>query len=83
MKAAEEAQGILKIAGIDCGGSLASYSPIDGSCLGRVTIGDPDTACSRAAAAFSNGVRCLRPAAASSSGTSASGCGSSSRCLPG
>ncbi|HLO20812.1 MAG TPA: aldehyde dehydrogenase family protein [Sphingomicrobium sp.] len=52
MKAAKEAQGILELAGIDCGGSLASYSPIDGSCLGRVTVGDPDTACARAAAAF-------------------------------
>ena len=52
MKASEEAQNILNLAGIDSGGGLASYSPIDGSCLGRVTVGDPDTACARAAAAF-------------------------------
>ncbi|MFL6735837.1 MAG: aldehyde dehydrogenase family protein [Sphingomonas sp.] len=52
MKAAEEAQNILELAGIDCGGGLASYSPIDGTCLGRVTIGDPAAACARAAAAF-------------------------------
>ena len=52
MKAAEEAQNILELAGIDSGGGLASYSPIDGSCLGRVTVGDPGSACARAAAAF-------------------------------
>ena len=52
MKAAEEAQNILELAGIDSSGGLASYSPIDGSCLGRVTVGDPATACARAAAAF-------------------------------
>jgi aldehyde dehydrogenase (NAD+) len=52
MTAADEAQNILELAGIDCGGSLSSYSPIDGSCLGRVTVGDPDLACARAAEAF-------------------------------
>jgi aldehyde dehydrogenase (NAD+) len=52
MKAAEEAQGIFELAGIDCGGALVSFSPIDGSCLGRVTVGDPDSACARASSAF-------------------------------
>jgi L-aminoadipate-semialdehyde dehydrogenase len=52
MKAAEEAAGILQLAGVDCGGGLTSFSPIDGSCIGRVTVGDPDIACSRAASAF-------------------------------
>jgi aldehyde dehydrogenase (NAD+) len=52
MKAAEEAQKIFELAGIDCGGSLASYSPIDGSHIGRVTVGEPDLACARAESAF-------------------------------
>jgi aldehyde dehydrogenase (NAD+) len=52
VNAAEEARGILDLAGIDHKGDLASYSPIDGSCLGRVAVGDPDSACARAAAAF-------------------------------
>ena len=33
-------------------GRLASYSPIDGKPLGRVTCGDPDAACERAVQAF-------------------------------
>jgi aldehyde dehydrogenase (NAD+) len=52
MTAAEEAEKILELAGIDCGGKLASFSPIDGTRLGRVTVGDPDAACARAEAAF-------------------------------
>jgi aldehyde dehydrogenase (NAD+) len=49
---AEEAGQILKLFAIDCGGKLASQSPIDGKTIGRVTVGDPDRAAERAAAAF-------------------------------
>jgi aldehyde dehydrogenase (NAD+) len=52
VNAAEEARTILEMAGIESSGDLASYSPIDGTCLGKVGIGDPEAACSRAAAAF-------------------------------
>jgi aldehyde dehydrogenase (NAD+) len=52
MTPAEEAARILDLAGIDRGGSLVSFSPIDGKPLGRVTVGDPDRAAARAAAAF-------------------------------
>ncbi len=52
MTAAEEAGKILERVGVDCAGGLASFSPIDGSCLGRATVGDPSAACARAEAAF-------------------------------
>jgi aldehyde dehydrogenase (NAD+) len=49
---AEEAAEILDRFAIDLGGKLVSFSPIDGQPIACVTIGDPDTACERAAAAF-------------------------------
>jgi aldehyde dehydrogenase (NAD+) len=52
MTPAEEAARILDLAGVDCGGKLVSFSPIDGKPIGRVTVGDPDTAVARAADAF-------------------------------
>jgi len=52
MSTADEAAAILELAGVDCGGGLVSYSPIDGRAIGRVTRGDPDLACSRATQAF-------------------------------
>jgi hypothetical protein len=52
MTPAEEAAQLLQLAGVDCGGKLVSFSPIDGKPIGRVTCGDPDLACQRAAAAF-------------------------------
>lgn len=52
MTPAEEAGQILELAGIGSAGKLVSYSPIDGSPIGRVTSGDPDVACQRASDAF-------------------------------
>src|SRR4249919_4326036 len=53
MTPTEEAARLLELAGVDSsGGSLVSFSPIDGKKIGRVTIGDPDAACARAAEAF-------------------------------
>jgi aldehyde dehydrogenase (NAD+) len=52
MSPAEETARLLELAGVDCGGRLVSYSPIDGKAIGRVTIGDPDLAAERAAKAF-------------------------------
>ena len=53
MTPVEEAQAIFGLAGIDSSaGKLVSFSPIDGKAIGRVTRGDPDLACERAAAAF-------------------------------
>ena len=52
MSPAEEACDILHLAGIESAGNMVSHSPIDGSVIGRVTRGDPDRACERAAAAF-------------------------------
>ena len=52
MTPSEEAAHILDLAGIDSGGRLASFSPIDGAALGRVTTGDPDRAADRASRAF-------------------------------
>jgi aldehyde dehydrogenase (NAD+) len=49
---AKEAARLLDLAGVDCGGRLVSYSPIDGNPIGRVTVGDPDLAAERAAKAF-------------------------------
>jgi aldehyde dehydrogenase (NAD+) len=52
MTPAEEADDILKLFSLDCGGKLVSFSPIDGKAIGRVTPGDPDRAAEKAAAAF-------------------------------
>ena len=52
MTPAEEAARILELAGIESGGRLVSYSPIDGKPIGRVTVGDPDVAAARATEAF-------------------------------
>jgi aldehyde dehydrogenase (NAD+) len=52
MTSAEEAEQIFHLAGITSAGRLVSYSPIDGKPIGRVTRGDPDAACARAAAAI-------------------------------
>ena len=82
MSPAEETERLLKLAGVDCGGKLVSFSPIDGKPIGRVTSGDPDLAASRAADAFIKWRRCPRRDAGNSSGCSASGCASSSRFSP-
>jgi aldehyde dehydrogenase (NAD+) len=52
MSPADEAAQILELAGIESAGKLVSISPIDGKPIGRVTVGDPDLAAERAAAAF-------------------------------
>ena len=52
MSPADEAAGLLEQFGIDDAGDLASFSPIDGAEIGRVTIGDAGAACERAASAF-------------------------------
>jgi aldehyde dehydrogenase (NAD+) len=52
MNVVDEAEQVLELFGIHSAGKLVSYSPIDGSGIGRVTCGDPDAACARAAEAF-------------------------------
>ena len=53
MSPAEEAASILKQFGVSPShGELASFSPIDGSEIGRVCIGDPDSAAANATKAF-------------------------------
>jgi aldehyde dehydrogenase (NAD+) len=52
MTPAEEAADLLRLAGVDSGGKLVSFSPIDGKPIGRVTVGDPDQTATRAAEAF-------------------------------
>ena len=52
MSPAEDAAQLLELFGIASGGELASYSPIDGSLIGRVAVGDPQRASARAAEAF-------------------------------
>jgi len=53
MTPAEEAANLLQLFGLDCnGGRLVSFSPIDGKPIGRVSVGDPEAACARAAEAF-------------------------------
>ena len=53
MTPAEEAASILKQFGVDASnGDLVSFSPIDGSEIGRVRTGDASGAAARAAAAF-------------------------------
>jgi aldehyde dehydrogenase (NAD+) len=52
MNVVDEAEQVLELFGIQSAGKLVSYSPIDGSAIGRATCGDPDAACARAAEAF-------------------------------
>jgi len=52
MTPADEAAEILGLFGIQSAGKLVSFSPIDGKPIGRVTVGDADQACARAAQAF-------------------------------
>ena len=52
MTPAEDAAKLLDDFGLDTRGDLASHSPIDGSIIGQVGIGDPDKACAAAAQAF-------------------------------
>ena len=52
MSPAQEAAGLLGQFGIKSEGALASFSPIDGSEIGRVIVGDPGRAGARAAKAF-------------------------------
>ena len=52
MTPADDAQQLLDLFGVHSAGKLVSYSPINGAPIGRVTIGDPDHACARAAEAF-------------------------------
>jgi aldehyde dehydrogenase (NAD+) len=52
MSPAEEAGQLLELFGIDHAGGLVSRSPIDGAVIGRVTVGDPERACTIAAEAF-------------------------------
>jgi len=52
MTPAKETAELLKQFGIKSSGELASYSPIDGAEIGRVQVGDPTVACSKAAEAF-------------------------------
>ena len=52
MTPAKEAAEVLDLFAIDTGGRLVSFSPIDGQPIGRVTVGDPDFAATRAAEAF-------------------------------
>ena len=54
MSPAEESAQLLELFGVEHAGSLVSHSPIDGSVIGRVTVGDPEQACARAADAFEN-----------------------------
>ena len=53
MSPAEETKALLKQLGVDCGGSLESCSPIDGSLIGSVSeASDVTAACERAREAF-------------------------------
>ena len=52
MSPAEEAGQVLDQLGVEPGGELVSFSPIDGSEIGRVSVGDPEAVCARAADAF-------------------------------
>jgi aldehyde dehydrogenase (NAD+) len=54
MSPSEDAGQLLELFGIDHAGSLVSHSPIDGSVIGRATVGDPEQACARATEAFDN-----------------------------
>ena len=76
MTPAEEAASILKELGVDAtSGELASHSPIDGSEIGRVQVGDAGNARhGRDASLSSSGGRFPHRGAASWSGCSARNC---------
>ena len=52
MSTSREAEGILADFGLRSSGDLASFSPIDGAEIGRVSVGDPARACAAAEKAF-------------------------------
>ena len=52
MRPADETAALLMAFGVGSEGDLVSYSPIDGSEIGRVASGDPAKACAAAAPAF-------------------------------
>jgi len=52
MSPADDAAGILSQLDVTSAGELASFSPIDGSEIGRVVVGDPAAAAARAQQAF-------------------------------
>ena len=52
MKLAEDATRLIDRFGIAVEGELVSYSPIDGSAIGSVVVGDPAMACAEAQRAF-------------------------------
>ncbi len=52
MSPADEAAALLREFGLASGGDLVSFSPIDGSEIGRVGTGDPAATCAAAADAF-------------------------------
>jgi len=52
MSPAEETAQVLKQLGVESDGELVSFSPIDGSEIGRVAVGDSEAVCARAAKAF-------------------------------
>ena len=80
MTPAEEAGPALDLAGVDCGGKLVSFSPIDGKPIGRVTVGDPDTAARVRPTPSCAGALSRHRAVENSCGCSASGCVRRSRC---
>jgi len=52
MSPAHDAGQLLELFGVAQAGGLVSHSPIDGTAIGRVTVGDPERACAAAAEAF-------------------------------
>jgi aldehyde dehydrogenase (NAD+) len=52
MSPREEAASLFRELGVDSGGQMASFSPIDGSEIGRAPASDPKSAAARAASAF-------------------------------
>src|SRR6476469_4769491 len=54
MSPSEEAAALLPEFGIESHGELRSFSPIDGREIGRVAVGNPDAACSKAIEAFAD-----------------------------
>ena len=63
-------------------GELVSYSPIDGKPIGRVTVGDPDAACARAAEAFERWRTVPAPRRGEFVRLLGEGCARRSRCSP-
>jgi aldehyde dehydrogenase (NAD+) len=52
LSTAAEAAELLRRFGVESGGDLVSFSPIDGSEIGHVQCGNPESACAAAEAAF-------------------------------